>query len=304
MNKNKRFITVMLVTLTLLLAACGGNNEVEPGKITVAGKDYTEQIIMTHLMAEYLEANTDLEVEVKQSLGSVFVLHEAMKQGDIDMYVEYTGTGYLNVLNKEYVPGTDSDEFYDVTKEGYADQFDINWLKPLGYSNQYALTLRSDQVEEFGIETSSELVDHAGDLMLGSTPEFYERGDGYDGMIEAYGFEFEDTTVIDDDLMYSALKEGDVDVITGYTTDPRIAEYDLYPLEDDLGYFPPYDAVPIISQAVLDANPGLEETINELAESGIFTDEKMVELNGRVNTDGERAGDVARDFLKENGFLE
>lgn len=302
-------VVAALLASTLALAACGSNGdgsggEAEAGTIVVSGKEYTEQIIMTNLLAEYLDANTDLDVEVKGALGGVFVLQEAMLKGDIDAYVEYTGTGYLNVLDEEYEPGFDPDELFEETRQGYLDEFNINWLEPLGFNNTYALTMRADQAEELGIETASDLVEHADDLLFGSDAEFFERGDGYDALLDAYGYNFKDTVTIDPDLMYSALKDSEMDVITGYTTDPRIPEYDLKPLVDDLNFFPPYHAAVIIRQEVLDANPGLEDTINELSESGVFTDESVSELNGRVSTDGERENDVAIEFLKEHDLID
>lgn len=302
--KIRRIFILVLLSIMVLLAACGGNDDVESGKIVVAGKEYTEQIILTHIFGEYLKENTDLDVKVEDALGGAFVLHEAMLKGDIDLFVEYTGTGYLNVLKKEYEPGTDPDEFYEETKEGYLDEFDFKWLKPLGFNNQYALTLRGEQIEELGIETTADLAEHADELVFGSTGEFYERGDGYDEMIEEYDLNFKNTVIIDDDLMYAALKNGDLDVITGYTTDPRISEFNLYNIEDENEFFPPYGAVPVIPVEILDANPGLEEILDKLAESGIFTDEKMVELNGKVSTDGEKEIDVAREFLKENDLID
>ncbi len=305
MFKKKLVPIAMLTAGILTLAACGSDGEeVESGKIVVSGKEYTEQVVMTHILAEYLDATTDLEVEMKGALGGVFVLQEAMKKGDIDTYVEYTGTGYLNVLDEEFEPGMDPGELFNATKDGYLDEYDIKWLDPLGFNNTYALTMRAEQAEELGIKTSSDLKEHAGKLLFGSDGEFYERGDGYDGLIDAYDYEFKDTITIDPDLMYRAAKDGDIDVITAYTTDPRIPELDLRPLEDDLNFFPPYDGAVIIRQEVLDANPGLEDSLNKLSASGAFTDETVSALNGRVSSDGERAKDVAIDFLKENGLID
>lgn len=290
MFKKRNYLIAAFTAGLMTLTACGGQggDEAKSGSIVVSGKEYTEQVIMTSILAEYLKANTDLDVEVKGALGGVFVLQEAMQKGDIDTYVEYTGTGYLNVLDEAYEPGMDPDELFDSTKDGYLDEYDIKWLEPLGFNNTYALTLRGDHAEELGVETSSDLQEHAGELVFGSDAEFYERGDGYDALIDAYGYEFENTITIDPDLMYAALKDSDMDVITAYTTDPRIPQFDLKALEDDENFFPPYHAAVIIRQEVLDANPGLEDTINELSASGAFTDDTVSELNGRVSTDGEK----------------
>ncbi|WP_194138532.1 glycine betaine ABC transporter substrate-binding protein [Robertmurraya kyonggiensis] len=295
----------MVVAAFLLfgLAACGNNGgEAEPGKIVISGKEFTEQVILTHILAEYLKANTDLEVEVKESLGGVFVLQEAMKQGDIDMYVEYTGTGYLNVLKNEYKPSQSPDEIYESTKKGYAEEFNVAWLEPLGFNNTYALGLRGELAKELGLKTYSDLAAHASDLSFGADPEFFERGDGFDALAEAYGYKFAAKKNIDPDLQYTAAKDGEIDIITAFSTDARIDQYNLTILEDDKEFFPPYYAAPIVRQEVLDANEGLEETINKLA--GILSDEKMRELNGQVNLDKKQPKDIAIEFLQSEGLIE
>lgn len=138
----------------------------------------------------------------------------------------------------------------------------------------------------------------------GGTPEFHERDDGYDELSEVYGFNFKNNAVLDPDLMYQAVNDGEVDVITAFKTEPKIDEYDLTVLEDDKNFFPPYDAAPVVRQEVLDANPDLEDTINLLAESGVFSDETMSKLNGKVNTEGKKEKDVAIEFLKEHDLID
>ncbi|WP_246944922.1 glycine betaine ABC transporter substrate-binding protein [Bacillus pinisoli] len=300
----KKLVSIMFsVLLTFGLTACGnGGGEVESGKIVISGKKFTEQVILTHIVAEYLKENTDLEVEVKEALGGVFVLQEAMKMGDIDMYVEYTGTGYLNVLKNEYTPGQSPDEIYEATKKGYADEHNVTWLEPLGFNNTYALGLRGDLAEELGLKTYSDLAEVAPELSFGADPEFFERGDGYDALAEAYGYEFGEKKNIDPDLQYTAAKDGEIDVITAFSTDARITQYGLTILDDDQDFFPPYYAAPIVRQEVLDANEGLEETINELA--GILSDDRMRELNAQVNLDKKQPKDVAIEFLQAEGLID
>jgi osmoprotectant transport system substrate-binding protein len=299
----KKALSMMFITILVIsLAACGGGAKNESGKIVISGKKYTEQVILTHIMAEYLKANTDLEVKVQEALGGVFVLQEAMKKGDIDMYVEYTGTGYLNVLKNEYKPGQSPDEIYDTTKKGYADEFNVAWLEPLGFNNTYALALRGELAEELGVKNYSDLSAKASDLSFGADPEFFERSDGYNALAEAYGFEFSDKKNIDPDLQYTAAKEGEIDVITAFSTDARIKQYGLTILEDDQDFFPPYYAAPIIRQEVLDANPELEGKINELA--GILSDDQMRELNAQVNLEKKQPKDIAIEFLKAEGLID
>lgn len=294
---------MLVLASILVLSACGSEGaDAQPGKIVVSGKEFTEQLIVTHIMAEYLKANSDLEVEVNGSLGGVFVLHEAMKKGEIDMYVEYTGTGYLNVLNEEYNPGMNPDEVYEATKTGYEEEFNMTWLEPLGFNNTYALALREDLAEELGVNTYTDLLEHAPNLSFGSDSEFFERDDGYDALTQEYDFDFSDRISIDPDLMYIAARNAEIDVITAFTTDARIPQYNLRVLEDDRDFFPPYYAAPVIRQEVLEANPGLADIINELASR--LSDEKMQELNAKVNIDNMHDKDVAIEFLKEEGLID
>jgi osmoprotectant transport system substrate-binding protein len=298
----KLLIFLLSVLLVFTLAACSLGDKTEKGKIVVSGKKFTEQVILTHLLAEYLKANTDLEVEVEDSLGGVFVLHEAMKKGDIDICVEYTGTGYLNVLKNEYKPGQTPDEIYEATKNGYEKNFNITWLEPLGFNNTYVLALREDKAKKLGVKTNSDLASKSHNLTFGADAEFFERGDGYEALSKEYNYKFKKTINIDPDLQYEAAKNGEIDVVTAFSTDPRIKQFGLTLLEDDKSFFPPYYAVPIIRQEVLDENPGLKETLNKL--SGILTDEKMMELNEQVNLEGKKPKQVAIDFLKSEGLID
>lgn len=293
--------SLLAVGLVFGLAACSETSDAK-GKIVISGKKFTEQVILTHLLAEYVKANTDLDVEVKDSLGGAFMLQQAIENGDVDMYVEYTGTGYLNILKQPYDPKKTPEQIYNETKKLYKEKYNIAWLKPLGFNNTYALAMRRDLAEKLGVKTYSDLAKHSSSLTFGSDAEFFERSDGYDGLVDAYGFQFKKKVTIDPDLQYEAAKNGEIDVITAYTTDARIKKYDLVVLKDDKNYFPPYHAVPIIRQEVLDANPGLEEKLNKLA--NILTDEKMMELNGQVNLEGKQPREVAIDFLKAEGLID
>ncbi|MCJ7842728.1 glycine/betaine ABC transporter substrate-binding protein [Lederbergia sp. NSJ-179] len=302
MKKILSIAVIGLVAFALTACGKGGGDKAEAGKIIVTGKEFTEQIIMTHMLAEYLKANTDLDVEVKDSLGGVFVIQEAMKKGDVDLYVEYTGTGYLNVLDKEYKPGLSPDQIYDETKKEYKEKFNMAWLKPMGFNNTYALAVRSELAEELGIKTYSDLAKHSSKLSFGSDPEFFERGDGYDALVKEYNYDFAKQVNIDPDLMYTAAKDAEIDVITAFSTDARIKQYNLTVLEDDKNFFPPYYAAPVIRQAVLDANPGLEDTLNKLTD--VLDDDRMQELNAQVNIENKEPEDVAVEFLKEEGLID
>src|SRR5690625_1816025 len=162
----RKFILVILASLLFFtLAACSGKKD-EAGTVVVSGKKFTEQIILAHIIGEYLKANTDLEVVMEDSLGSTFVFHKAMEKGEIDMYVEYTGTAFENILKEDFDPNMTTEEIYNIAKEKYEEEFNFTWLEPLGFNNTYTLVMNSELYDELGIETYSELQDHSQDLIF------------------------------------------------------------------------------------------------------------------------------------------
>jgi len=295
----KKF-TLLLLALTLVLSACGGGNEDAENTVVIGGKKFTEQIILVNLMSELLEAKTDLTVVKKADLGPTDVLQQALEDGDIDIYAEYTGTAYMIVL-KEELDTTDPDVIYDRVKKGYEEEYGITWLDPFQFNNTYAIAMREEQAAELGIEKVSDLQAHSSDLILGSDFDFLEREDGITNFNEIYGIEWKDNKGMDPGLMYGAVKDGTLDAITAYATDGRIPRFNLRILEDDKGFFPPYYAAPIMPTELLEKHPEIADVLNQLGPH--LTMEKMAELNSRVDIDGERSSTVAHDFLIETGLI-
>lgn len=296
----RKFLFPVFLFLILLLTACG--NQADSGKVVVSGKDWTEQWILTHLVAEMIEANTDLDVEVKPGLGSETVLTEALKKGDIDLYVEYTGTGYMAILHKEYRPGMTPEEIYEAAKKGYEEEMNLTWMKPLGFANNHVLALKKEKAEALGASKVSDLKGEAASLTFGAPGTFYERADGYEGLTQAYGVQFLKKVSLDEDLMYQAAQKEEVDIITGFSTDPRIPQFDLAVLEDDEKYFPPYDAAPVVRRDTLEAHPELKGVLDKLA--GQISTEEMSEMNAEVNLENKEPRDVAIQFLKKKGLIQ
>jgi osmoprotectant transport system substrate-binding protein len=296
-KKMKKGLGIMLLSLTLLLGACGGKDE-----IVISGKPWTEQFILPHILRQYIEAETDYTVKYKDGLGEVAIMTPALEKGDIDLYVEYTGTGLKDVLKEESKAGESSESVFDRVKKGYEDKFEVTWLEPLGFENGY--TLAFTKGKEYKATTYSDLaaISAAEDMVFGAPHAFYERkGDGYDDMVISYPFTFNDTKSLDPNVMYEAVKNGDVDVIPAFTTDSRIQMFDLATTEDDLGFFPKYDAAPVVRQETLKKFPNLEKVLNSLA--GKITEEDMLKMNARVDLDKEKPEDVAKDFLIEKGLI-
>ncbi len=301
MTKKKLLIAIFII-FPLILAACGGNDNGNPTDkpIVVSGKNWTEQYILSQLLAIYIEEKTDYTVDLQDGLGEVAILTPALEKGDIDLYVEYTGTGLEAVLNEQAEPGESSESILNRVREGYEKRFGATWLKPLGFENNYTLAYTTDA--DFEAETYSDIAALSSDLSFGAPHAFYERqGDGYDAFSKAYGFKFSPTESFDPNVMYQALINGDVDVIPAFTTDGRIERSNLQTTVDDLGFFPRYDAAIIIRQEVLAQYPDLEETLNTLA--GKITESDMQQMNARVDIDGEEYKTVAREFLLTKGLI-
>ena len=288
--------TAMIVAGSL--AACGLGGE-SSEKIIVGGKDFTEQDILVHLVSEVIEAKTDIEVERKPYLGGSSVVATSIQTGDIDVMVEYTGTGLISVLGKDAM--NDPQEVYDIVKSEYDEQFGVKWLKPLGFNNSFAITMRKEMADKMGIKTLSDLSKHAKDFTFASTQEFLERNDGYEAIKPFYGIEFKDAKGMDPGLCYTALKEKQVDVSISFATDGRIPAFDFVVLEDDKNFFSPYDASVLVRNEKLEKYPGLEEALNSLA--GKITDEEMAKMNAQVDIDQKAAETVAKDWLVEKGII-
>lgn len=294
----KTILASLLFAITIFITACSGSDS---EKITVGGKNYTEQDIMVHLVSELIESETDLEVERKPFLGGTNVVFNALEAGDVDLSVEYTGTAYASILDESGLK--DKDEIYERVKSEYSDQFGIEWLEPLGFNNTYALAMKEDEAEELGIEKVSDLEEYAKDFDLASDQEFLERDDdGLEPMLETYGLEFNDEIGMDAGLLYGAIDEGEVDVIVAFATDGRVSEFDLRILEDDQNFFPPYDAAVNAREEILEEHPELKDLLNELA--GEFTDEKMAKLNAKVDIDGKDSEKAAEEWLIDQGLID
>ncbi|WP_353894039.1 glycine betaine ABC transporter substrate-binding protein [Proteinivorax hydrogeniformans] len=292
----RKLVLVTVLMISLVFVGCSSDNG---NTISIGGKDYVEQDILVYITGELIEAQTDLEVNYRNWLGGTNVVDGALHRGDLDMYVEYTGTALINLLDLDLV--NDPQQAYDIVADKY-DEMGVKWLKPLGFNNTYVLSMREDRAEELGVEKVSDLKEHADELILGATHEFLERSDGYQGLQEAYGFEFGDTAGFDPGLTYAAVRDGNADVNDAFATDGRIMAFNLKMLEDDKNFFPPYYAAPIVRHDTLEEHPELEEVLNMLA--GRIDDETMSSLNGQVDLDGEEPRDVARDWLESEGLLE
>jgi osmoprotectant transport system permease protein len=268
-------------------------------KIIIGSKNFSEQLILGHMLADLVENKTDIEVERKMNLGGSQVAFSAIKSGDIDMYVEYTGTGLVNILKQS--PQSNPDKVYDYVKKEFKEKYGIDLLKPLGFNNTYALAVRQDTAQQYNLNTISDLAKVSDSMIMGPTIEFPNRDDGLIGLSETYDLKFKDVQAVDGGLRYTALDNHKSDVIDAFSTDGLLEEFGLKVLEDDKNFFPPYYAVPIVKEETLKEHPELKEALNSLA--GKLTDEKMRKLNYKVDSLKQSPRKVAAEFLKEEGLL-
>lgn len=277
----------------------GGDSK---GKVTVGGKDFTEQQILSKITSIYLKEN-GFDVEEASNMGSA-VVRSALENGQIDIYWEYTGTG-LVVYQKQEVE-TDLDKAYEKVKENDKEN-GITWLNKANFNNTYAILMKKDTAEKMGVKTISDLAkmvnEDPGKLKFASNAEFYAREDGVKGLQKLYGFKFPSKNVVkmDSGLLYNALKDGQVDVSVGFATDGRIKGFDLVILEDDQQFFPAYNGVPVVRQEVAEKSPEISELMNELA--GLLDNETMMSLNYSVDVEHKDVTEVSRNWLEEQGLV-
>jgi len=267
--------------------------------IRIGTKNYTEQIILGEIMAQLIEAKTNLFVERRFNLGGTMICHGALVSGEIDLYAEYTGTALTAILNAPVI--SEPEAALDVVAKAYKKKFQLIWLKPFGFNNTYAITVREKDAKKYGWKRISDLKTSAPSLRAGFTAEFAERPDGYPGLQKTYDLRFGHVRDLDPSLMYEAVSKEEVDVICAFATDGRIAPYHLKPLEDDLQFFPPYYAAPVIRKDLLQDHPEVGYALSRI--SGLINDARMQRLNFEVDANGQRPSDTAKKFLRENGLL-
>ncbi|HST21959.1 MAG TPA: glycine betaine ABC transporter substrate-binding protein [Blastocatellia bacterium] len=264
-----------------------------PDRIIVASKDFTESRILAELVAQAIESKTGISVERRFEL-SGDVLHSAMLSGQIDSYVEYTGTAFTAIL--KHKPITDPRAVYDQVKQDYESQFNLEWLDPLGFNNTFAILVRGDDARRLNLKTVSDAARFAREWRAGFGQDFMSRADGYPGFAQAYGLKFsEPPREMDLSLTYQALANRQVDLIAGNSTDGLIDKLGLFQLKDDRKYFPPYEAAPVFRKATLERYPQIVDVMKSLA--GKLTDAEMRRLNYAVDAEKRDVKEVVREFL-------
>jgi osmoprotectant transport system substrate-binding protein len=286
-----RRLALCLLSLACFAVACRKPAQLH---LTIGSKFFTEQVILAELLAQHLESRTNIPVDRKSNLGGTLLVHKALLSGDLDLYVEYTGTALTAVLNES--PGTDtSAAIYNRVKQQYSQRFHLDLTEPLGFENTFAMIVRGDDAQNLRLRTMSDLAQIAAKWHAGVGYEFLERPDGFPGWSTRYSLHFAaPPKVMDLGLLYRALLDHQVDVVAGNSTDGLIDSLQLVALEDDKHYFPPYDAVPIVRRAALEKFPQLRGALADLA--GKLTAADMRHLNAQVDADQRDVAAVVRAF--------
>jgi osmoprotectant transport system substrate-binding protein len=287
---------LFLLNLLYFLSAC---HKPPQSKITIGSKFFTEQVVLAELLAQHIEAKTGIPVVRKTNLGGTLLVHKALLAGELDLYVEYTGTALTAVLNES--PQGDSAAVYRRVQQLYSERFHLEVTEPLGFENTFAMVIRGDDAQNLHLQKISDIVPIAPRWRAGVGYEFLERPDGFPGLSKSYGLRFaEPPRVMDLGLIYRALLDHQVDIVAGNSTDGLIDALGLVALADDRHYFPPYDAVPIVRQSTLAQFPQLRAALADLA--GKLSASDIRRLNYAVDAQHQDAAAVVRSFRQSHGL--
>lgn len=291
-------VAAMLVILFLFstIAAPKKGNKI----ITIGTKDFTEQMILGHMVADLIEDRTDITVERKINLGGTQVCFSALTSNAIDMYIEYSGTAYGDTLGNP--PISDMKEVYATVKRDFKELYNIEVLKQMNFNNTYALAVTKEIANEYNLKKISDLSQYSGQLVSGTTLEFLNREDGMMGLTKRYNLKFKESIGLDGSPRYIALMNKEVDVVDAFSTDGLLKKFDLVVLEDDKDFFPPYYAIPIVRDETIERYPEIVDILDELG--GYLNNETMINLNYQVDELQIEPEVVARQFLVDNNLID
>lgn len=304
MRQMKKLLA-LLVSLTVL-SGCSlpGLSSSSSDGIAITSMTTTESQIVSHMSRLMIEHYSGGEIEpvMINNLGSSTIQHNALLSGDAQVSgVRYTGTELTGVLDKD--PESDPDIALEQTQKAFDEDFDMKFYDSYGFDNTYAFMVTSETAEEYDLETTSDLAAYTDEFAVGVDTSWFNRpGDGYPAFQEAYGFEFDNIRAMQISLVYEALNTGSLDLALGYTTDGRIPAYDLVVLEDDLQFFPPYDASPFATHEIIAEYPEIDDALSRLV--GTVSTETMQNLNYRSDEEGIEPALVAEEFLEEHNYFE
>jgi osmoprotectant transport system substrate-binding protein len=297
MFKPYRFTAACVILFSLLFSACGPSHA---KRIVIGSKNFTESLMLGELLAQQIEAHSQMKVERRFYLAGTYICHQALLAGRIDIYPEYTGTALTAILKQKV--GGDRSEVYQRVKHEYETRLGLTLGPPFGFNDTFAMEVRGADARRLNLKTLSQAAVFAPRWRAGFGYEFMERPDGYAGLAAVYGLHFAaPPRVMDLGLLDPALKDHQIDIAAGNATDGLIPALDLFVLEDDRHYFPPYEAVAVIRQQALYEHPEIIQAIAELG--GKISDQEMQQLNYALDGQRRDVKDVAHVFLRSKGLV-
>jgi len=297
MTRRGMIAGVLVSALCLSFLSCAPSHS---DRIVIGSKNFTESFILGELFAQEIEARTHLKVERRFYLAGTYICHQAILAGRIDVYPEYTGTALTAIL-KQQATGSKQDVYRRV-KDEYERRFGLTLGPALGFNDTFAMEIRGEDARRLHITTLSQATAFAPQWRAGFGYEFMERPDGYRGLAANYGLRFaEPPRIMDLGLLARALRDHQIDMAAGNATDGLIPALDLFVLEDDRHYFPPYEAVPVVREQTLQLHPEVARALAELA--GKISDREMQQLNYAVDGQHRDVKEVAGQFLRDKKLL-
>lgn len=286
------FVLICTIAALILLNPFNKSND---KTITVASKPTSEQFILGEIISQEIENNSDIKVIRKFGIGGGTTnIQPAMILGDLDVYVEYTGTAWLNVL-QEKLPDNHLINFNELN-EKYHEKYQLKWLGLMGFNNTYGLAVSKESSKNTNISSFSELAVQSQNFTFGAEFDFFERSDAFPGLKKVYPFQFKKLEEMDINLRYKAFEEGKINAVDVFTTDAQIKNLNLKVLRDDKNYFPNYEAGIVIREEILKKYPEVGKLLTKL--NGKISTEKMQELNYQVEIEQKSPAEVAAQFLK------
>ena len=292
-------IVTLLAAAFAVFALLSGCAPPRPDHPVIGAKNFTEQVVLGELLAQEIEAKSNLKVERRFYLAGSYICQQSLVSGRIDAYVEYTGTALTAVLKQPV--DRDPQRVLDTVRSLYASRYNVVVAQPLGFENTFAMVIRGEDARALHVTTLSQAAQYAPRWRLGVGYEFEQRPDGLPGLSAAYGLKFAAAPrTMDLGLLYRALNARQVDMIAATSPDRPIQAIVLVALEDDKHYFPPYQAIPLVRAEALARWPQIQTALDALA--GRITADDMRAMNEAIDGQHRDPAQVVREFRNRKGL--
>lgn len=296
---NRKQFGIIIIIILIIIGVGAYTNQNNEDTIHIATKPMTEQYIMGFMLKELIESNSDFSVELSSGIGGgTSNIHPGMIKGDFDIYPEYTGTSWMEVLKKE---GIYNESSFNELKQEYEKNYNLTWINDYGFEDTYGIAVTKEVADKYNLKTYSDLAAISNQLTFGAEYDFFEREDGYEALKQEYGMDFKSTQDMDIGLKYDAIKSKQVDVINIFTTDGRLSDSNVVVLEDDKEFYPSYECYNIVREDLLIEHPEIKDILMKL--NNTITSEDMAKMNYEVEVENKEPNEVAHEFLVKKGII-